>query len=92
MRFTVLELGPSKKKMSLTFGDAFASARVEGVFMGSGSGQKYRVKWTNLPEEPIYEYGANHRLFQDPSKERPPKAPKIHGPQPIFHGTAGPRI
>jgi hypothetical protein len=35
-------------------------------------------------EELIFDYGANHRLFQDPSKERPPKVPKIHGPQRFF--------
>jgi len=49
--------------------------------MDRGSGQKYRVKWPNLSDELICEYGANHRLFQDPSKERPQKVPKIHGPQ-----------
>jgi hypothetical protein len=51
--------------------------------MGRGCGHKYRVKWTNLSEELISDYGANHRLFQDPSKERPQKVPKIHGPQPL---------
>ena len=49
--------------------------------MGHGSGQKYRVKWTNLSEELICEYGANHRIFQYPSKERPLKVSKFHGPQ-----------
>ena len=39
------------------------------------------MKCTNLSEELIFEYVANHRLFQYPSKERPPKMPKIHGPQ-----------
>ena len=64
MLFTVLVLGPwKKKKMVQTFGDAFATARVEGVFMGRGSGHKYRVKWTNLSEELISENGANHRDF-----------------------------
>ncbi len=48
--------------------------------MEYGSGQKYCVKWSNLSEEHISEYGCNHRLFQDPAKERPPKAPKMHGP------------
>ncbi len=57
--------------------------------MGRGPGQKYRVKWTNLSEELICEYGANYRLFQDPSKERPQKAPKSHGPQPLSLDTAG---
>ena len=52
-----------KKKMVQTFGSAFATARVEGVFMGRGSSHKYRVKWTNLFEELISEYGANHRDF-----------------------------
>jgi hypothetical protein len=48
--------------------------------MGRGSSQKYLVKWTNLSEELIREYGANHRLFQDPSKDRPQKVAKFHGP------------
>jgi hypothetical protein len=73
--------GRGKKKMVQTFGAAFATARAEGVFMGRGSGHKYRVKWTNLSAEHICDYGANHRLFQDPSKERPQKVPIIHGPQ-----------
>jgi hypothetical protein len=51
VQFTVLELGPLKKKMVHSFGDAFATARVEGVFMGRGSAQKYGVKWTNLSDE-----------------------------------------
>ena len=42
--------------------------------MGRGSGQKFRVKWTNLTEELILEYGANHSLFRDPSKQRPQKS------------------
>jgi hypothetical protein len=83
IQFTVLELGPLKNKMVQSFGDAFATARVEGVFTGHGFRQKYRVKWTNLSEELIREYGANHRLFQDPSKEWPLKAPIIHGPLPL---------
>jgi len=40
-----------KKKIVNSFGDAFATARVEGVFMGLGSAQKYGVKWTNLSVE-----------------------------------------
>ncbi len=53
--------------------------------MGRGSGQKSRVKWTNLSEEETSENGCNHRLFQDPSKERP----KIHGPQPLSRDAEG---
>ncbi len=64
--------------------------------MGRGSGHKYRVKWTNLSEELISDYGANHRVFQDPSKERPQKLPEIHGPQrlsqdPARFSLAGPK-
>jgi len=47
-----------KKKMVQTFGVAYATARAEGVFMGRGSGQKFSVKWTNLREELILEYGS----------------------------------
>ncbi len=57
--------------MFQTFGDDFDIVRVEGVFMGRGYGLKYRAKWTNLSEEQILEYGANHSVFQDPCKERP---------------------
>jgi hypothetical protein len=32
-----------KKEMVQSFGDAFATAQLEGVFMGRGSGQKYRA-------------------------------------------------
>ncbi len=51
-------VGAIEKNMVGTFGDAYATARVEGVFMGRGSCHKYRVKWTNLSEELISEYGA----------------------------------
>jgi hypothetical protein len=49
--------------------------------MGLVSGHKYRVKSTNLFEEATCKYGTNHMLFQEPSKERPQKGPKFHGPQ-----------
>jgi hypothetical protein len=78
-----------RKEMFQTFGDAFDTARAEGVFMGHGSGLKYRVKWTNLTEELILEYGANHRIFQDPCKERPSKAQKNHGPKPLSRDAQG---
>ncbi len=39
------------------------------------------MKWINLSEEHIRDYGANHGLLQDPSKERPLKVMKIHGLQ-----------
>jgi hypothetical protein len=32
--------------------------------MGRESGHKNRVKWTNLSEELISEYGANHQIFE----------------------------
>jgi hypothetical protein len=48
--------------------------------MGSCSAQKYRVKWTNLSEDLMCGYGANHLLFQDPSKEVPPKPRKFMVP------------
>ena len=65
--------------------------------MGRGSGQKFRVKWTNLREELILEYAANHSLFRDPSKQRPQKVPKIHGPvllspAPVQSSLAGPNM
>ncbi len=40
-----------KKKLRENFGDAFATARVEGVIMGLGAGQKYCVEWSNLINE-----------------------------------------
>jgi hypothetical protein len=48
--------------------------------MGRGSRQKYRAKWTDLSEDLISEYGGNHRLFQDPSKEIPPESLKFMVP------------
>jgi hypothetical protein len=64
--------------------------------MRKGCVQKYRVKCTKHSEELIFEYVANHRLFQYLSKERPPELPKIRGPQPRLSleparsGPAGP--
>ena len=75
-------VGANEKKNGPIFWRCFRRiARVEGVSMGHGSGQKYRVKWTNLSEELICEYGANHWIFQYLSKERPLKVSKFHGPQ-----------
>ncbi len=54
-----------KKKMVETFGEKYATARVEGVFMGHGSVKKYCVKWTNLREELECDYGAVHNLLRD---------------------------
>ena len=79
--FTVLELGPLKKKMVHTFGDSFAAARTEGVFLGLESGHKYRVKSTDLFEELSWKYGANQMLLHESFKERPQKGPNFHGPQ-----------
>ena len=70
------EIGAIKKKRVQTFGDAFATARAEGVFWGQGSSQKYSVKWTNQTEELISEYGANHHIFQDLSKRTSSKKAK----------------
>jgi len=72
-----------KKNMVESFGARFETARVEGVFLGRGSGQKFRLKWTNLLQELKFEYGANHGVFHDPSQDRPQKQRKIHGPQPV---------
>ncbi len=77
------------KKMVHSCVDAFAAAQVDGVFMGHGSRQKYRAKCTDLSEELISEYGSNHRLFQDPSKELSPKDPTFHGPQPFSRHAEG---
>ncbi len=60
--------------------------------LGRGSSQKYCVKWTNLTEELISEYGANHRFFQDPSKERAQKRTKIHGPQQLSQNADPPAL
>ena len=86
-----------KKKMVQYFRRRHRTARVEGVFMRKGSGQKYHVKCTKLSEELIFEYAANHHLFQYPSKEWPPKMQKIHGPQrlsldPARSSPAGPNL
>ncbi len=57
--------------------------------MDRGSGHKYRMNWTNLSEEQICKYGANHRHFQDPTKELPQKVPKTHGPQRLLLNAEG---
>jgi hypothetical protein len=43
-------IGAIEKKMVQSFLDDFATARVEGVFMGRENSQKYRVKWTNYQQ------------------------------------------
>jgi hypothetical protein len=43
------------------------------------------VKLTNLSDGLISDNLANHCIFQDPSKERAQKRPKIHGPQRLSH-------
>jgi hypothetical protein len=48
-----------KKEIVQSFGDAFATAQVEGGFMRRGSRHKYRAKWTDLSEKLISEYGGN---------------------------------
>jgi hypothetical protein len=66
------------------FGDAFATARVEGVFMGQGSQQKYRVKLPNLSGELIREYGAKSPTLSGSVQRTTSKIPKMHGPQGSF--------
>jgi hypothetical protein len=39
-----------KREMVQSFGEHFASVKVEGVFMEHGSGQKNRVTWSILSE------------------------------------------
>ena len=51
-----------------TFGDSFAAARTEGVFLGLESGHKYRVKSTDLFEELSWKYGANQMLLYESFK------------------------
>jgi hypothetical protein len=75
-----VDIAAVEKKMVETFGDQYATARVEGVFMDHGSGKKYCVKWTNLKEELKCEYWAGHSLLKDPGAVRPQKQHKIHHP------------
>jgi hypothetical protein len=60
--------------------------------MGCGSRQENLAKWTDLSEELISEYCSNHRLYQDPSKELPPKDPKLHGPQSLSRHAEDPAL
>ncbi len=69
-----------KKEMVETFGDQYATARVEGVVLERGSGKKYRVQWTNLREELECGYGAVYNLIRDPAAVRPQKKRKFHLP------------
>jgi hypothetical protein len=47
-----------KSKMLESFGDQWATARVEGIIVGKGATKKVRVRWTNVkvPEEIEYGY------------------------------------
>jgi hypothetical protein len=76
-------VGAVEKKNGGHFWRCLCHCKSPRSLYGRGSGHKYRVKWTNLSEELISEYGANHRVFQNPSKEQPQKVAKIHGPQPL---------
>jgi hypothetical protein len=60
-----------------TFGAQYETGRVEGEFMGRGSGKKYSVKWNNLKDPCEIEYGAGHFLFKDQSKVRAQNMPKM---------------
>ena len=57
-------------KMVEIFGDAqrTASARAEGVILGTGSLRKVCVQWTNLVGEPVYQYGYQHKKFRKGDK------------------------
>jgi hypothetical protein len=50
--------GVEKSKMLESFGDQWATARVEGIIVGKGATKKVRVRWTNVkvPEEIEYGY------------------------------------
>ena len=54
-----------KETMVENFGGEWATARVEGVFLGQAA-RKYLVKWTNLKNPCEREYGANHAIFKSP--------------------------
>ena len=70
-----------KAKMVAAFGDAWRTARLEGVILGRGGLRKVSVQWTNLPDEPVYEYGYQHKMFrkgdEDQAEKRPEKRPKM---------------
>ena len=56
------------------FGAAWASADVEGIFLGRGAGKKYRVQWISLPDKPTLEYGGRYSVFKDPTASMCPAA------------------
>ena len=50
------------------------------------------MKLTNLSDGLISDNLANHCIFQDPSKERAQKRPKIHGPQQLSQNADPPAL
>ena len=53
-----------KAKMVETFGDAWRTARAEGEILGRSGIRKVQVKWTNLANPHIQEYGCNHSMLK----------------------------
>ena len=80
--------------MRESFGDQWATARVEGVIVGKGATKKVRVRWTNLKVPEEIEYGFQHTIFKDPSAQPMKKVQKIASnlpiaPLPAAGGAAG---
>jgi hypothetical protein len=65
-----------KSKMCESFGEQWATARVEGFIVGRGATKKVRVSWTNLKVPEKIEYGFGHSIFKDPSAQPRKKQPK----------------
>ena len=65
-----------KAKMVETFGDAWRTARAEGEILGRSGIRKVEVKWTNLANPHIQEYGCNHSMFKSDFQNQPQKTPK----------------
>ena len=61
--------------MCESFGEQWATARVEGFIVGRGATKKVRVRWTNLKVPEEIEYGFGHSIFKDPSAQPSKKQP-----------------
>ena len=74
--YSISATAVEKSKMRETFGDHWATARVEGVIVGKGATKNVRVRWTNLKVPEEMEYGYNHQIFKDPLAQPKKKSAK----------------
>ena len=65
-----------KRRWSKRFGDAWKTTRAEEKILGRRGIRKVQVKWTNLANPHIQEYGCNHSMLKSDFQNQPKKTPK----------------